>query len=739
MIERAARPAARTLACAGLLWAALGCGVATASFHRDPGRPISEARVRALERQMLGPAHAAQHAAERSAIRNDLLRWRALSPAQRRRAARLRRRQVRAASTLPPSEVGRWDAPFALPIIAINTAVLPTGSVMMWSYPFMQSGSSTKAYEARAWLWDPALGTGTDAFHEVSPPPSTGTDHAMLFCSGGSLLPDGSLLTTGGMVRWPTSDNPYWAGTKEVWTFDPWTEHWTRQPDMRMGRWYPSQVELPNGRTVIIAGNDETGQKRNTDLEVFTPSSTPDGVGTVQLFPSGQRSGEYYPHLFTMPDGHVLLAGPGVVDSALLTPPSATGDWGQADLFSWTELPRDVARLSGTAILEPAGPAGSTRVTQIGGLTPSSSSSSTVPPRDTTDTLDESAADQGWKPAAPLNIARAFHNTVVLPDSSVVAVGGGNGVNSSENRYATWPDNRGRQIEIRDPATGTWRLGPAQQEDRAYHSTAVLLPDGRVLSGGDDRVATSDTGEIYSPPYLFKGPRPSIDSAPAEIAWGAPLRIGTTSPGVTRAVLMAPGVTTHGADMQARHVELQVSSHDASGIDAIAPPSANVAPPGWYMLFVLNSDGVPSVARWVKLVAGPPPTPTPAPPAPTPPVPAQTTPAAAAFGASPLISIASRRLRLRRGSVVVRVVNGNGFDVPARATLRLPNGHLAKATPNAASLVLPPSGRATVRFAVSRASAAFGRHGKMHATLTLDVHDPAGGQRLIRRTVALRR
>lgn len=651
-------------------------------------------------------------------MRRELRRRRALSPAARRREARARKRPLRAAGEAPASEVGRWEAPFALPIVAIHSAVLPTGKVMMWAYPFTQTAGGARALETHAWLWDPAKGTGSDAFHEVSPPPGTGTKHAMLFCGGGSLLADGRLLTTGGTLYWPSSGSNVYAGTKEVWTFDPWSERWTRQPDMHEGRWYPSQVELADGRTVILSGLDSSHQGTiNIDLEVFTPSPDAAGVGTIRRYPGGARPTFLYPHLFTMPDGNVLLAGPDRIDSALL----ATG----GDAFTWTQLRRSSAtRATGAAFLEPAGPSGSTRVTQLGGLGDGAADGS-APPRETAETLDTAHAGDGWQPAASLNVGRAFMNAVVLPDSSVVAVGGGNGRNAAGSQYVSWPDNRGRQVELRDPTTGAWSLGPAQQEDRAYHSTAVLLPDGRVLSGGDDRVDSSDNGEVYSPPYLFRGPRPTIQTAPVDVRWGSRMRIDTGGPAADRAVLMAPAVTTHAADMQSRHVELQILSRDPAGIEAVAPPSGAVAPPGWYMLFVLSSDGVPSVARWVHVHGAPPAAATVGPPA------------LGGFAAAAQVGVLSRRVRLRGRSVTVRLENESAFAVPVRGTLRLGRrGTAASAASDSVvlaagrrqhlRLVLGHSGRALVR-----------RRGRVPATLTLVVRDPGGGTRTVRRMLAL--
>ena len=145
----------------------------------------------------------------------------------------------------------------------------------------------------------------------------------------------------------------------------------------------------------------------------------------------------------------------------------------------------------------------------------------------------------------------------------------------------------------------TWRTMAAQTLRRAYHSTAILLPDGRVLSGGDNRPGGGQKKlDIYSPPYLFKGARPTITSATASVGNGGTLNVVTPS-AVNRAVLMAPGATTHANDMHQRMVELQFTS-TANGISAQVP-AAGVAPPGYYMLFILNSAGVPSVASWVHV------------------------------------------------------------------------------------------------------------------------------------------
>ena len=159
-----------------------------------------------------------------------------------------------------------------------------------------------------------------------------------------------------------------------------------------------------------------------------------------------------------------------------------------------------------------------------------------------------------------------------------------------------------RNIEVYDAATGLWTVGPAQDELRTYHSTALLLPDGRVLSAGDDGYggSTNDTAEVYEPPYLFKGPRPSISAAPSDVTYGDTFTVQASADART-AVLMAPAAVTHANDMSQRHVPLVVNVVAPGSLRIDAPAAPELAPPTYYMLFVLNDQGVPSVARFIRL------------------------------------------------------------------------------------------------------------------------------------------
>jgi hypothetical protein len=141
----------------------------------------------------------------------------------------------------------------------------------------------------------------------------------------------------------------------------------------------------------------------------------------------------------------------------------------------------------------------------------------------------------------------------------------------------------------------------AQRVQRTYHSTAVLLPDGRVLSAGSDFGPGQETVEIYSPPYLFRGSRPSIASAPPSVPYGESFRIETPEASeISRVALIRPGSTTHAVDFDQRYVDLTFAE-TSGAVEAVAPSSPAAAPPGYYMLFILDEAGVPSVAEFVHL------------------------------------------------------------------------------------------------------------------------------------------
>src|SRR5215211_3272035 len=207
-------------------------------------------------------------------------------------------------------------------------------------------------------------------------------------------------------------------------------------------------------------------------------------------------------------------------------------------------------------------------------------------------------------------------NTPILADGSVMAVGG--------TRAA---DDATRAIldgEIWNPDTKTWKTVASMSEARMYHSTALMLPDGRVVTAGGE-AAGRLRAQVYSPPYLFKGPRPVITSAPTSAQYGAGFTVGTNVTNTAKVALMRPSAVTHAIDMNERYVPMTFTK-TGSDLSVTAPPSAKHAPPGYYMLIVTDVNGVPSVAKWVLLGGTS---------APSPPSPPEGTAPTANFTASP--------------------------------------------------------------------------------------------------------
>ena len=210
------------------------------------------------------------------------------------------------------------------------------------------------------------------------------------------------------------------------------------------------------------------------------------------------------------------------------------------------------------------------------------------------------AASQ-WRTTAPLSVPRFLNDSVLLPDGKVLVVNGASRGQADHNHDSI------RTVELFDPATESWFAMADMNVDRLYHSTAVLLPDGRVLVGGSTghhfpAVNNEFRLEIFSPPYLFKGTPPTIASAPDSITYDTTFEIETSDAASIESIaLIRPGAVTHNNNMDQRHVRLAITARTADRLTVAAPLDSTIAPPAYYMLFVVNGDGVPSEAVFVQV------------------------------------------------------------------------------------------------------------------------------------------
>ncbi len=453
------------------------------------------------------------------------------------------------ASADPPWEVeGQWSDPFDLQVIGIHTTLLPTGRVLIFQRPKQSFGSDARTY-------DPI----TENIDDVS-----FTAARDVFCAGHSLLPDGTVLVTGGHAHGSNGAQ----GAIENDIFDPVTETWTSAPPLTIARWYPTNVEMGDGRTLIFGGQVSKSIKSPT-VDVYDPVA-----GTVTQLPdTATLNVGLYPRTLLMSDGRVFMAGPNKV-MRIFDP--ATNAWSTVgNLLAGN-------RGAGNSVVLP----GLNRILAAGGQANGTLSSAEI--------IDLSGPTPTWRYTASMTFGRKHASSVLLPDGTVLEVGGGKTGSYGDPVFTS---------ELFDPVSETWSVMDSQTAPRMYHSSAVLLPDGRVLSLGQDKQTSyAKTGELYSPPYLFHGDRPTISVAPPAVAYGTAFTVESPEAAdITRIALVSPGSDTHSVNMSQRYVDSAFALNEDGTISVSAPADGNVAPPGWYMLFLLNSEGIPSVASWVHV------------------------------------------------------------------------------------------------------------------------------------------
>jgi hypothetical protein len=467
-----------------------------------------------------------------------------------------------------PSAIGSWTEPATLCaldqacLVAGNAALLQNGNVLFVFYP-PPGGKNSNAL---------VLNPTTRAITDVTIPFALD-----IFCSGISIMPNGQVLITGGNNENSTSSH---AGTFTSTIFQPNTSTWYQGQSMNYGRWYPSTVELANGYMLELSGNDNTGKLRQNAMETYNyKTNTWTALPASANMPASTLHWTAYPRMVLLPSGNVFLASPDT-NTYLFNPttnawsPEGTTKYGFRFYAPHVLLPGlEKVMVSGGTLVEAPNLGGGTNTAEV---------------------IDFSATTPAWSYTSPMTYARINHNLVLLADGTVLAVGGGGGGGSYLSPILT--------PELYNPQTGTWALMAPQIVPRTYHSTAVLLADGRVLSAGaNDHGSMELTYELYSPPYLFHGPRPTISANPTALAYATNFAITTPdAASITRVALIKPGATTHANDSDQRYVDLSFTIGSGQ-ITAMAPASGNYAPPGYYMLVIVNSSGVPSVARMLKL------------------------------------------------------------------------------------------------------------------------------------------
>ena len=453
---------------------------------------------------------------------------------------------------------GYWELlPVDSHVLAVHAILMHTGQVLF----FAGSGNNVPNFNAhlvKSVVWDYEGGLFYD--------PGCPFD---VFCAGQTVLPDGKVLVAGGTNKY---DN--FVGSRATYLFDPDLRQWIRVDDMDAQRWYPTLVSLGDGRAVVSSGIEAPN-------EIFDPA-----VGWAAL--PATTNLPLYPHLFLLQDGRLFYTG-GQLGNATVEGRAIEPLTGAEEPVSGLR-DKDV-RDQGNSILLP--PAQAQRVMVIGGGGDPAATRHT-------DIIDLAAGSAGaaFVPGPDLARARGLCNSVILPDRTVLVTGGGlhHEVRADAVHLA----------EIYDPATNTMRSVAEATVSRLYHSVALLMPDGRVVTAGSnpDRGDDELRIEVFHPPYLFRGPRPVLLAAPTEWTYGSTVDISTPSSMTARwAELVRPMATTHSGDSSQRLVDLPIICRDACTLTVQVTDNPNLAPPGWYMLFIVDDCGIPSTALWVHLTA----------------------------------------------------------------------------------------------------------------------------------------
>jgi hypothetical protein len=480
-----------------------------------------------------------------------------------------------AAAAQDPGQGGKWSSVLPTSVVPIFQAVLPNGKVLIWDSVGQDAPEQMPDNTfTRAMVWDPQ--TNTSVRKDVS--------GYNIFCAGYTQLADGNVLVAGG------NKNTALDGIVQTHIFNWQTETWKPGPDMAAARWYPAVQALGNDEAVIVGGGPTVPEVYQTDGKLRRLSNA-----------SGY-SDRLYAFLTTRPDGKVELMGPPTQMNTINT--SGTG------AITATTARDTINRTYGGFATYDKG-----KVLVAGGGDITEGTQPHVP----TKTARIVDVNGGGNPtvtdAGSMSVGRRQHNLTILADGSVLATGGMSKATNANVDLNNPVFAAERWVPPTGTGPGTWTVLSGASRVRQYHSSATLLPDGRVLTGGGGVCASCVSAgyleknvEYFEPPYLFKkdtsgdpASRPVIDNAPGSAIYGQDFTIDSPQAGsIAKVGLVRLGAATHSQDQGQRYVPLSFKP-PSSTITATAPANSNIAPAGYYMLFIVDNAGVPSVAKMIKI------------------------------------------------------------------------------------------------------------------------------------------
>ena len=498
------------------------------------------------------------------------------------------------------------------PSPAVDNPVNHWGRLAIWGHGVPDDsgeGRSTQMYVFDT-KPDPVMGKFIDQSGNptVNPMPNLLLSGVDCFCAGQTGDKNGDLLIVGGALE------GHAIGIKDVNRFKFQNLSWESVKLMDYPRWYPTAVTLANGNILTVAGIDATGQGHSDIPELFNTTTGQWSIfNAVVQWPEAPFwrpfDSDPYPFMFAIHDStdpKVFWAG-----KRRHTAHQQSNEAGRSHILNMTSLVYEPVTAgnppwegSGAVMwIDGTNPVSKGKIIKVGG----NGTSFTVRDRkyfnasEKVGQINLDNADPFWTSLPDLAEATIDCNMVLLPNGKLLVVGGA----KYDHDYVAiqkLSSHAVRTTQMFDPAnpTSPWDddLLPMPDADRRwYHSTAVLLPDGSVLSAGSNN---EFNGRIYYPPY-FSQARPTIESAPATVTYGNNFNV-TVGAGqtISKVTLLRLAATTHGFDQGQRFISCTFNQA-GQNLSVTRPASGGVAPPGYYMLFVVFANGAPSHARYVKV------------------------------------------------------------------------------------------------------------------------------------------
>ena len=475
-----------------------------------------------------------------------------------------------------PGVSGQWSSVISTEVVPIFQAVLPNGKVLMWDSVGDDASENYQNHTfTRAMVWNPTDNT----YKRVD------VQGYNIFCGGFAHMQNGNILVAGG------NKNAALEGIVQTHIFNWQTETWSRGNDMAAGRWYPSLAEMANGELSIVGGGPATAEAYQAN-------------GAIRLltgFTNTTYGGRIYPFMGSRPDTLLQLYGP---YNTMYSVGTAGGG-----VVTGTANRDSRYRLYGSFATYDVG-----KTLVIGGGSLNEEGTTNSPTRsvvilDTNSGLVPTTTSTTWLP-----VRRIQHNATAMADGTVLVTGG----LTSNARYPGSPNAVKAAISW-DPAAPGWKELASANRVREYHSTATLLPDGRVMTGGGGICGNCLANgylekniEYFSPPYLYKkdgsgqlADRPVISTAPTTVNINTVFAVTSSqAAGIKKVGLVGLSDTTHSVNQGQRYVPLKFTVSGTT-LNVTGPPTGGVAPPGYYMLFIVDSNGVPSVAKMVQITKSP--------------------------------------------------------------------------------------------------------------------------------------